>query len=578
MLLLGGFGLRSQTERADFVYVNSSGINTLDPAAITWNQDIRVAINLWEGLSAYAPKTARAIPGAAYAPTVSDDGLIYTFTIRPDARWSNGEPVTSADFIRGWRRAIEPGTAADYAFLITDNVAGAKEYYQWRNDAVGQLSSMKPGSASQRSRLEEHAREMETRFARVGMEAVDDQAFRVTLRRPCPYFLDLCAFPTLMPIHRSIERLRINRDDLGLTREGLVIYDAQWTKPTPRKNGYPGLVTNGPYRLNRWLFKRRLRMVVNPHYRDSDSMACRTVDMLVFGDINTAIMAYEAGEVDFLPDTSVDYDHELARLSRSGQRSDIRCQTVFATYYYFFNCADESVDGRPNPFIDPRVRRAFALAIDKRVLSEKVIKRGDPPTDLIVPPGSVAGYVSPPTSSYDPNEARRLLAEAGYPGGKGLPVIDILYNTGFDHGKVCDVLARMWQRELGVVVSMRGKEVKTYAEDRRNRRFMIARAGWYGDYLDPTTFLDVFASDNGNNNAGYTSAEFDQLLTTAAQETDPKRRSDILSRAERILVDRDQPALPLYHHTQILAIKPYVRGLYPNVRLVFPFKYVSIER
>lgn len=565
-------------ERADFAYVNPSGINTLDPAVMTWTQDIRIAINIWEGLTAYDPETAEPVEGTAYWPTVSDDGLVYTFTIRPDARWSNGDAVTARDFVRGWRRAIEPGTAADYAFFITDFVAGAQHYYDWRNQAVALLSSKTPDRhTTWEERFEQHASERDDRFERVGFRALDERTLQVTLARPCAYFLDLCAFATLMPIHESIDRLRIDHQGTGITREGLVIYDPQWTKPDYHVNGYPGLITNGPYRLAEWTFKRRIRLHANPYYHGRAHVSCETIDMLVYGDVNASIMAYEAGDVDFLPEMNVSYDHELARLATSGERPDIRCPVVFGTYFYLFNCRDEMVDDRLNPFIDVRVRKAFCLAVDKKVIAQNVVARGDPPTDTLVPAGSIKGYASPSGLGYNPDEARRLLAEAGYPGGAGMPVIDILYNTGFHHGKICEVLAQMWRKELGVTVVPRGKETKTFAEDRKNRKFMIARAGWYGDYRDPTTYLDLLATGNGNNDSGYSNPAYDTLLGRAAETMDPRKRYTILADAERMLIRKEFPILPLYQYTQVMAWKPYVKGLYPNLRLVFPFRAISIQ-
>lgn len=565
-------------DRADFTYVNPTGINTLDPAVMTWTHDIRIAINIWEGLMAHDPRSGEAIEGSAYWPIVSDDDLVYTFTIRPDARWSNGDPLTADDFIRGWRRAIEPGTASDYSFFISEYVAGAGEYYRWRNDAVAELTSMPTDTPTWKQTFDKYAADRDRRFAEVGVHALDDRTLEVRLSRPCPYFLDLCAFPTLMPIHQSIERLRIDPNGSGITVEGLVIYDPQWTKPDYHVNGYPGLITNGAYRLAEWTFKRRIRLEANPYYHGRNDVSCKTVDMLVYGDINTSIMAYEAGDVDFLTDMNVTYDHELSRLATTGARPDFHCPVVYGVYFYLFNTADAVVDGRPNPFVDARVRKAFCLAVDKKTIAEKVVARGDPPTDNVVPPGSIRGYKSPAGVGFNPDEARRLLAEAGFPDGDGMPVIDILYNTGFHHGKISDVLAEMWRKELGVTVVPRGKETKTYAEDRKNRTFMIARAGWYGDYFDPTTYLDLFATGNGNNDSGYSNAKYDALLTRAAETADPEARYAILAQAEQWIIAEAFPVLPLFQYTQLMAFKPYVKGLYPNVRLMFPFRAVSVER
>ncbi len=576
-LIAAAYSIGDGDGRADFTYVNSAGIGTLDPASITWKQDIRVASNIWEGLTILDPRTGAPIAGAAELPEISADGLTYTFSIRLDARWSNGDAVTAGDFVRGWRRAIEPGSAGDYAFFLTDHVVGARAYYEWRTAAVADLSSSQTGSDAWRARFSRHAALLDERFAGVGFRAVASRTFEVRLVAPCSYFLDLCAFVALLPIHESIEDLRIDCEGSGITAEGLVVYDPQWTKPDYDESGYPGLITNGPYLLDAWAFQRRLRMRVNPYFRRSDSLSCRTIDMAVYGDLNAAILAYEAGDVDFLPEMDVSYGHELAGLAMSGARPDFYNPAVFATYFYLFNCADATVEGRRNPFVDARVRKAFVLALDRRLIAERVVGRGERPSGNVVPLGCIAGYDSPRGLEYDPDEARRLLADAGYPGGEGLGEIDLLYNTGFIHERVCTAMAEMWKRELGVAVVLRGKEAKTFSEDRKQRRFMIARAGWYGDYGDPTTFLDLFATGNGNNDSGHSDAKYDDLLREAAQETNIATRLSLLAAAESRIIRETLPALPLYQATQMLAINPRVSGLYPNARLVFPFRYVTTK-
>ncbi|HEY3244783.1 MAG TPA: peptide ABC transporter substrate-binding protein [Phycisphaerae bacterium] len=591
---LAWFGFAAPRPRAEFVYVDTSGINTLDPAQLSWVPDIRAALNLWEGLTTYNPQTLEPMEGVAYfPPEISADGLTYTFRLRPDARWSNGDAVTAADFVRGWRRCLEPGTAADYAALLYDHVVGAREYYDWRNGFI-QSPSAAPESeiGNRKSQIQRHAGEMDERWSSVGIEALDPHTLRVRLKHPCPYFLSLTAFATLVPIHESIELLRERCDGLPwtpgfgapgvqglpLTAEGLVVYDPQWTKPDYRAHGYPGLITNGPYMSKEWTFKDHMLIVANPHYWNRAGVGVKSVDMLAYGDVNASIMAYEQGEVDCLFDMTTSYEHELVRLAETGQRSDFYTPPVLGTYYYIFNCQDTEVLGRRNPFIDARVRKAFSLAVDRNAIVEHVTRTGNPPSNHLIPPGMIPGYVSPAGLDFNPEEARRLLAEAGYPAGEGLPPLDLLYNTGFLHERICQVLAKMWERELGAHVDLTGKEARTFADDKANHNFLIARAGWYGDYLDPTTFLDICITGNGNNDCGYSNPAFDDLMRQAGSESDPQRRFGLLAEAERILIQDDFPILPLYTYTKLMAIKPYVTGLYPNPRLFFPFKYVHVAR
>lgn len=620
------YGARGRDHHADFTYVNPSGIHTLDPARMSWTQDFRVASNIWEGLTQSDPETTAPIEGAAVLPPqITPDQRTYTFTIRGDARWSNGDAVTADDFVRGWRRALEPGTATDYTFLFTDLVRGAAEYVQWRRDAVAiltALSRLKEGwpideaqsvflndylrrhgmithaggthvasqSGNHRSSadgpdaltpdwclihgevFDEHAGALASHFETVGIRAIDERTLRVELRRPCPYFLDLTAFPTMLPCHQSIEKLRIRYRGAPLTEEGLVAYDPQWTKPDCRRNGYPGLITNGPYRLADWEFKRRARLAVNPYYRAAERIACRTIDMMVYDSVSAAILAYEAGRVDFLPAMDVPYDHALARLARSGERPDFHLCNTLATYFVNFNCTSPTVDGRPNPFLDRRVRRAFCLAIDKEAIVEKVLGRGDRIARSFVPAGGIQGYDPPEGLPYDPDQARRLLADAGYAGGAALPVIDLLYVSADE--KVCQAMARMWEQALGARMMLRCKESKTFAEDKANHRFMMARGNWYADYYDPTTFLNCLTTGNGNNDSGYSNPRYDDLMAQAAQG--PPDRTQLLQDAERIAIEEDCAILPILHYAQLIAIKPYVRGLHPNPRLRFSFQYVSM--
>jgi oligopeptide transport system substrate-binding protein len=628
------YAFSAEEPRADFTYVNPSGIHTLDPARMSWTQDFRVALNIWEGLTTWGPVTLKPTSGAAlFPPHVSTDGLVYTFTLRNDARWSNGDRVTAFDFIRGWRRGMEPGTATDYTFLFTDHVAGAAGYVTWRREAVATLTALRrlrdgwtvtTDQAKSIARLaqiqrrlpaindavskptgksddavgdnlvellaslsldwgrlyveafDRHVAEFDARFADVGVKAAGERTLVVQLSGSCPYFLDLIALPVFLPCHPSIELVRERHRNGPITAEGLVVYDPQWTKPRYRRNDYQGLITNGAYRLSDWTFKRRVRLAVNLHHRNADALACRTVDMLVFDNISASIMAYEAGDVDFLPAMNVPYDHEIARLARSGTRPDFHLCDVLATYFLNFNCTSETVNAKPNPFVDRRVRKAFSLAVDKKNIVENVLKRGDRVAHSFVPPDTIPGYTPAAGLTVNVEEARRLLAAAGYPGGGGMPVVELLYTPADE--RVCQALARMWEERLGVRVELRSQESKTFAEDKANHRFMMARGNWYADYNDSTTFLDCLSTGNGNNDSGYANARYDGLLTEANAARDPVARASLLRQAEAIIVEEDLPILPILHYAQPIAIKPYVKGLHANARLWFPFRYVTVER
>jgi oligopeptide transport system substrate-binding protein len=565
-------GLTRAAGRADFTYVNPSGIHTLDPARMSWTQDFRVALNLWEGLTIGHPQTTEPVGGAAlFPPEISEDRRTYRFTVLEDRRWSNGDAVVAEDFVRGWRRALEPGTAADYAFLFTDHIEGAEAYVRWRQECVGALGAGAPSG----SLFDRWAAELEPRFAAVGIRAEDERTLVVQLRAPCPYFLDLTALAPFLPCHSSIELLRESHRGAAINAQGLVVYDPQWTKPDYHRNGYPGLVTNGAYRLEEWIFKQRARLAPNPHYRDAARLACRTIDMLEYDNVGASLLAYEAGKVDLLTDLGVPYDHEIARLARSGERRDFHLCTLLATYFLNFNCVAPSVAGWPNPFLDRRVRKAFSLSIDREQLVEKVRKRGDRVAHSFVPPDSIPGYAPPAGLACDREEARRLLAEAGFPGGIGLPPVELLYVP--NDARMCQAMARMWEETLNVRIELRSQESKTFAEEKAKHRYMLARGNWYADYSDPTTFLNCLATGNGNNDSGYSNLKYDALLG-AANEAPKESRMALLRQAEAIVVEDDCPILPILHYTETIAIQPHVRGLHPNARLWFPFRFASVVR
>ncbi len=649
VVLVGAITLTTAhpSPRAEFTFISKGSVNIMDPAQMSYMQDIRMAQAIWEGLTSLHPETTQAIEGVAYfPPEVSADKRRYTFTLRPEAKWSNGDPVLARDFVRGWRRAIEPGTADIYAELISNHIAGVRDYVAWRTRFIesltlarqlergkslsgqdartlltGPIGSYMAGQigiditalpqaadttgwddlAARFTReprnfkrmgdrlLREHVEEMETRWKQVGIRTPSVRCIEVVLTRPTTYFPDLTAFSTYLPVHESIEllqdsyaveeesepgRLRI----LPLTHTGLWATDPQWTKPGYRRNGFPGPISNGPYVLTRWDFKQRMRLEANPYYWNAKAVRSKTVELLDIEYNNTAFLVYGQGGVDMMTDLTMDYTPELVKQQREGLRKDIHPIPCFGTYEYSFNCRPTLPDGSPNPLADARVRRALTMAINKRDLVNANPRLDNPPSSTFVPVGSIPGYPSPQGLPYDPERARRELAEAGYPDGKGFPTLPLLYNTGFSHEVGAQAIRRMWERELGIRVDLVGKEVKTFAEDKVAGRFAIARGGWFGDYNDPTTFLDLYLSDNSHNIGKWIEPRYDELLHRAGEETDEARRFALLAEAERILVEEGLPIIPLYQYVVVYAWPPNVTGIYPNPRMQFPMQYIAVRR
>lgn len=558
---------------ADVVIVQRADSFTLDPQRMSWQQDLRTATGLFECLLT-VDANGEPQEGVADRWEVSPDGRIYTFHLRPNARWSNGDPVIAQDFVYSWRRALLPDSAADYSGFLLD-VEGAREFFAWREAALAQ-------HAAQPERTRDSAaalwRETERRFREsVAIVARDERTLEVRLARPVAYFLDLVAFPALSPVHAQTVEAFTSID----AESGRVLQRHGWTKPGI-------LVGNGPYRLVEWRYKRDMRLERNEHYWNPAGAAADSIEIRIVEDANTALLAAEAGGVDWVTEVLAEYrpdlvaerrryeerhrteldrlldagrslDEALALLPEPepGERRNIHALKAFGTDFYSFNCRPTLADGRPNPFADPRVRRAFALATNKRLLVERVTRLNEPISHTLVPPDSIPGYRSPAGLPFDPDRARRELAEAGWsdrdgdgrieaPDGRRFPTVDLLYSTGSPRYRDLSMALRdLWQQHLGIEVVARGKETKDFRDDLKEGRFMVARGGWYGDYGDPTTWLDLSRSTDGNNDRKYDSPAYDAMLDAAADEVDPARRLELLAEAERFLMEEEPPMLPL---------------------------------
>ena len=484
-LLLAGCG--SAFQRADLVFLNGAEPETLDPALITGQPEGRIAGALFEGLTTF-DAAANPVPGVAERWEISEDRRVYTFHLRPDARWSNGDPVTAGDFLRSWRRVLDPETGSEYA---------------------SQLHHVHNGRAFNQGQLRD--------FSQVGVRVLDPATLEVTLENPTPYFLSLCAFTTLLPVH--ISSLQRFGDD--------------WTKPGK-------LVSNGAYALTDWRINDRIRLAKNPHYWNRDKVSMRTVDILPISKATTAFNFYASGQADLLMDKGLVPNQLLDELKK---RSDFHAAPFLGVYFLRFNCT------RP-PFIDPRVRRAFALVIEKQLLADKITRAGEKPAPSLTPPGT-GGYEPPPGLPRDPVEARKLLAQAGYPGGKGFPRISYLYSEGeLNEGLAVEIQA-MFQRELGVPIDLQRQEWKVYLRSMSSLDYDLCRASWVGDYNDPNTFLGCFVTGDGNNRTGWSNPQYDALIADAAREPDPQRRFEFFRQAEHLLVSQQAPICPLYYYVGI---------------------------
>lgn len=512
-------------------FANGSAVKTLDFHKTSWMADFRVIEGVFEGLFSNGPN-AEILPGVAHYPaTISDDKLTWTFHLRKDATWSNGDPVTANDFLFAWNRVLDPATASDYASLLYF-IEGAEACHKARSEG-------RPVD-----------------FSTVAVRAPDPHTLVVRLVAPTPFFDELCAFPTFFPLNpRVMQRYALPH------RPG--DYDPRWATA-----GH--LVGNGPFLLEEWQRDVRIVLRRRSDYWDAANTASDTIIVLESGDPAQNFAAYENNHVDILPNKpSKLVSRELMRQRLAGRRNDVHPVLNFGTYYFIFNC-------RQPPFDDARVRRAFSHSAPRALLVSRFLATGERPTNLFVPP-ETRGYTSPPGIAYDVELARKLLAEAGYPGGAGFPNVKFIFNTeGGIHQDIATVMQRAWLDALGVRIQLEPGMLRAqFSQARKGRQFNMARGGWYGDYDDPMTFLDMFITDGGNNDGGFSSSEYDRLIAEARLEIDPARREKLLQQAEHLLINVEAAIIPLFQYADINLFDPdRIKGFIPNRRHQNPFKYI----
>jgi len=497
-------GCNQRPEGVDFIFLNGAEPQTIDPALITGQADGRIAGALFEGLTA---RNAHGIPEPAVAESwdVSPDGKRYTFHIRPNLVWSNGDPLTAHDFEESWRRVLEPETHSRYAEIMFF-IRNAEKYQS------GQI----------------------TDFSQVGIRALDDLTLQVDLENPTTFFPDLVSFCTYLPVHMPTVKK----------------YGKDWVKPG-------NIVSNGAYNLIGWKLNDRFEFEKNPRYWRKDTVHFRRIDALSVSDASTAFNLYYRHQADLIMDKGLIPSALIADL-REDPHSGFHANPFLATYFYRFNVTRK-------PFDDVRVRKALSLAIDKKRIVEKITCAGELVAGSMTPPG-IPGYEPPKGLGYNPDEARRLLAEAGYPGGKGFPRIDLLYNKTEQNEAIATEIQAMWKNTLGIHAELRNQEWKTYLKSLDDLTYDVARSSWVGDYDDPNTFLDCFVTGRGNNRTGWSNAAYDRFMADACAEPDAQKRFSLMQQAESLLVEQEVPIIPLYFNVGIVFYDDNrLGGFFPNV-------------
>ncbi|MGQ0622660.1 MAG: peptide ABC transporter substrate-binding protein [Panacagrimonas sp.] len=484
---------------------NGPEVETLDPHRTEGVSAANVMRDLFEGLLTEAADGS-LVPGAAKGWTISDDLRVYTFKLRENGRWSNGDPLTAQDFVAGMRRSVDPATGSNYSQMLSP-IENA--------DAVieGKLPPDK-----------------------LGVDALDALTLRIRLRGPTPYLLGMLVHASSAPIHRA----------------SLAEHGAQFAQPGK-------LVSNGAYRLAERVVQSHVMLERNPYYWNNARTTVERVFHLNTEDINSELKRFRAGEIDWtyqIPASQVDW-------IRRHLGDVLLTHTYLGVYYYGLNLS------KP-PFKDnPALRKALAMAIDRDVIANKVMGTGEQPANSWVPPG-VSGHRSALapwaglTREQSLTEARKLYAQAGYSAERPARV-EIRYNTHDDHKKVATTIAAMWKQWLGVETVLINEEWKVFLQNRRLRsKTQAFRVGWIGDYNDANSFMEIHHSTHGLNDSVYRSPEFDRLLARASVEPDPARRADLMFEAERQLLE-DLPVIPIYFYVTKHLIAPYVVGWTGNI-------------
>ena len=490
----------------------------IDPHVVTGVPEHHIIAALTEGLVAEDPVDLHPVPGVAEKWEVSEDGKVYTFQIRENAKWSNGDPVTSTDFAESYKRILTPALASKYAYMLFV-MEGAEDY------STGKLKD----------------------FSKVGVKVINKQTLQIKLNAPTPYFLSLLNHYTWFPVHIST----VKKYD-GLTKRG-----SGWTKPE-------NFVGNGAFNLKSWTLGRKLVVEKSPTYWDAKSTKLDEIHFFAIELETTQENAFRAGQLHNIYNLHID---KVATYKKE-HADELRIKPHLASYFYRFNVNKKPCD-------DVRIRQALTMAIDRESIVKNVTKGEQMASTFFTPPG-VGGYTARARFKEDVEEAKKLLAQAGYPNGEGFPSLELLYNTTEGHRIIAEAIQQMWKKNLNINVTLQNQEWKVYLDRQRQMDYQISRAGWTGDYPDPNTFLDMWTSWSQQNQTGWSDTKYDALIRKAAITKDPDARLEVFQEAEEILMDQ-LPIIPIYIYTRVYALHPAVKNWHANVLDHHPWKHIDLD-
>lgn len=510
--------IRAEGAKAKVLHIgNAAEPSDLDPQTTATQPEQNIYLSLYEGLVSVHPQDLSPVAGVAERWEVSEDGRTYTFYLREAAKWSNGDAVTAGDFLFAYERLLSKNLGAPNAQTFYC-VEGAEAFHKGNT----------------------------TDFSTVGFKALDAHTLQIQLTHALPHFLNLLCHHSWAPVHPVTILQHGKMDQRG----------TQWTRPG-------NLICNGPFKLKEWNINDKVVVEKNPFYWDANNVK---LDEICFYsmDGNTEEMAYRSKQLHV---TSKVPASNIVHYQKKNT-GELMSSPTLGTEYYLMNTAHA-------PFNDVRVRKALAMSIDRDALTNRVLQGQQQPANFFTPPNT-AGYTCEHCVQEDMNEARKLLTEAGFPEGKGFPEVELLYNTSDRNKKTAEAIQEMWHKNLGIKVVLRNEELKVYLASRRAKDFQVLRASWVGDYLDASTFLELFTSSSNNNFSNWSNEDYDRLIKEASVTLDRKKRLELFNEAEGILL-REQPIIPLFYYTSIYLVHPSVKGWHPNVLDLHPHKYLSLE-
>ena len=508
-----------EATRNKILFISEGGEpRTLDPQAVWSTHEYHIIQGLIEGLVGCHPTDqSKEVPGMADRWKHNDDYSIWTFHIGEDRKWSNGDPVTAQDFVFSYKRILTPTFGAqsvDHLFVMK----GAEDYFK----------------------------EKITDFDQVGVKALDDHTLRIELVGPTPYLLSLLQHYTWFPVNPKTI-LKFGR---------ISDRDTKWTLP----ENYVG---NGPFKLKRWRHNDVIEMVRNPFYWDAATVKLNGINFYLIESQNTEDRAFQAGQLHKTCGLQLDKVpyYRLKRLEY------LRIDPWQGVYFYRLNVERKPLD-------NPKVRLALNLAVDQEAIVKNITRQNEQPATSFTPPG-MGDYQTLKVMTYDPDKARQLLAEAGYPGGKEFPKFNILISTSEAHRTIAEAIQQMWKEELHINVGIENQENRVWIDTQRNMNYDIIRSGWIGSFMDPVTFLDMWTTGNGNNNTHWGDPKYDELIHQAARTGDAKVRLDLLRQAEELFLSK-LPVVLVYWYTQGYLMQPSVKNWNPLVLDNHNYKFIDL--